>query len=128
MSGKKFNNIIQGLIRKSLFTERQIEIMLNQQSMEPTKINISRGAYYRQVSQCKEKLKQYYYTAILLEGLELSFSDDFNITSQISQSISQIKDQDHVESEHELFTILDNAVNRLSTSETASPKHDGEIK
>lgn len=119
---KKFNNIIKEIIQKSLFTERQIEIMLNQQNFESIKLDVSRGAYYRQVSQCNEKMKKYYYTAILLEGLGISLSDDFNITSQIAQQISQIKDQEFVESESQVMNIIDTAVKRVTSSELSRLK------
>jgi len=114
---KKFNNVIKEIIKKSLFTERQIEILLNQQSFEPVKLDVSRGAYYRQVSQCNEKMRKYYYTAVLLEGLGITLSDDFNITSQIAQQISQIKDQEFVDSEEQVLSIIDTTVNRVANSE-----------
>jgi len=124
---KKFNNVIREIIQKSLFTERQIEIMLNQRSSKPVKLNVSKGAYYRQVSQCKDKLKSYFHTAVLLEGLGITSADDFNITSQIAQQISQIKDQEFVESEIQVMNIIDTAVNQLPTSELSILKdHEGE--
>ncbi len=51
-----FNNIIRQIIKKSLFTERQIEIILNQKDLLESKFSITRGAYYRQVTQSREKL------------------------------------------------------------------------
>jgi len=44
-----FNNIIREIIKKSLFTERQIEIILNQKDLVEVKMAITKGAYYRQV-------------------------------------------------------------------------------
>ncbi|MFB5645854.1 MAG: hypothetical protein ACE5R3_04560, partial [Nitrosopumilaceae archaeon] len=51
-----FNIVIRKIIKKSLFTERQIEIILNQRDLSPNKFNITKGAYYRQVSQSRNKL------------------------------------------------------------------------
>ena len=56
-----FNNIIRKIIKKSLFTERQIEIILNQRDLLESKFSISRGAYYRQVGQSREKLISLFY-------------------------------------------------------------------
>ncbi len=50
-----FNNIIRQIIKKSLFTERQIEIILNQKDLLESKFSITKGAYYRQVGQSREK-------------------------------------------------------------------------
>ena len=46
-----FNNIIQKIIKKSLFTERQVEIILNQKDLLESEFSITKGAYYRQVRQ-----------------------------------------------------------------------------
>ena len=61
-----FNNIIRQIIKKSLFTERQIEIILNQKDLQNSKFNISKGAYYRQVGQSRDKLIALFYSIILL--------------------------------------------------------------
>jgi hypothetical protein len=109
-----FNDVVKEIIHKSLFTEKQIKIILNQRNPDGVKMNISRGAYYRQVSQCNAKIKQYYYTSILLEGLGIVLPDDFGITSQFAQQISQITEQEFVESGNQVLSIVDDAVNRLS--------------
>ena len=64
-----FNNIIRQIIKKSLFTERQIEIILNQKDLLNSKFSISKGAYYRQVGQSRDKLIALFYSIILLRGL-----------------------------------------------------------
>ena len=46
-----FNNIIRQIIKKSLFTERQIEIILNKKDLLESNFSITKGAYYRQVGQ-----------------------------------------------------------------------------
>ena len=54
--GSNFNNIIRQIIKKSLFTERQIEIILNQKDLLESKFSITKGAYYRQVGQSKREI------------------------------------------------------------------------
>ncbi len=54
--GSNFNNIIRQTIKKSLFTERQIEIILNQKDLLESEFSITKGAYYRQVGQSREKI------------------------------------------------------------------------
>ena len=56
-----FNNIIRQIIKKSLFTERQIEIILNQKDLLNSKFTITKGAYYRQVGQSRDKLIVLFY-------------------------------------------------------------------
>ena len=56
------NRIIRELTKKSLFTERQIEILSNYKGISKTEFQITRGAYYRQLAQVRSKLASFYYT------------------------------------------------------------------
>ncbi len=107
----KFNNIIQKIIEKSLFTERQVEIILNQKNLLESSLGISKGAYYRQVSQCREKLRSLYYTIILFRGLGILLPDDIDVISKLSEQISVIKDSDiFPEREGEVMSVIDRLV------------------
>ena len=110
----RFNKIIKEIIQKSLFTERQIEIILIHKNLIETQLNISKGAYYRQVSQSKEKLMRFYYSIILLRGLSIILPDDIDVMSQLSEKISVIKDGDvFPERENEIIDVIDKMVTQL---------------
>lgn len=110
----RFNRIIKEIIQKSLFTERQIEIILKYKNLIETQLNISKGAYYRQVSQSKEKLVRFYYSIILLRGLSIILPDDIDMISQLSEKISVIKDGDvFPERENEIIDVIDKMVTQL---------------
>ena len=66
-----FNTIIKEIIKKSLFTERQIEIILKQKKMLDVEFGVSKGAYYRQLAQSRSKIESVYYTLILLQALDV---------------------------------------------------------
>lgn len=107
----KFNNIIREIIKKSLFTERQIEIILNQKELGEFKFSISKGAYYRQVVQSREKLRSLYYTIILFRGLGILLPDDIDVISKLSEQISVIKDSDiFSEREQDVISVIDRVV------------------
>lgn len=82
--------VIRKMIEKSLFTERQIEIILNQRGLLDTSIPITRGAYYRQVGQSKEKLVALFYTMVLLRGLGVLLPDDIDVIEDLSEKIDVI--------------------------------------
>ena len=106
-----FNNIIQQIIKKSLFTERQIEIILNQKDLLESKFSISKGAYYRQVGQSKEKLIALFYSIILLRGLGILLPDDIDVISKLSEQISMINDSDiFPERGEEVISVIDRLV------------------
>ena len=54
-----FNTIIKEIIKKSLFTERQIEIILKQKKILDVEFDVSKGAYYRQLASHEGRLRAY---------------------------------------------------------------------
>jgi len=107
----KFNSIISKIIKKSLFTERQIEIILNQKDLLESKFSITKGAYYRQVGQSREKLIRLYYSIIVLRGLGILLPDDIDVISKLSEQISVINDSDiFPEREDEVINVIDRLV------------------
>lgn len=106
-----FNNIIRRIIKKSLFTERQIEIILNQKDLLDSKFNITKGAYYRQVSQSREKLIALFYSIILLRGLGILLPDDIDVISKLSEQIGVINDSDiFPEREEDVINVIDRLI------------------
>ena len=106
-----FNNIIRQIVKKSLFTERQIEIILNQKDLLETEFSITKGAYYRQVGQSREKLIALFYSIILLRGLGILLPDDIDVISKLSEQVSMIHDSDiFPEREDEVISVIDRVV------------------
>ncbi len=110
-----FNNIIREIIKKSLFTERQIEIILNQKNLLESKFNISKGAYFRQVSQSRNKIIAFYYTVVLLRGLGILLPDDIDVMSRLSDQVSVIHSGDvFPEREQQIIDVIDKAIRQAS--------------
>ena len=110
-----FNNIIRKIIKKSLFTERQIEIILNQKNILESSFSISKGAYYRQVGQSREKLVALFYSIILLRGLGILLPDDIDVISKLSEQISVINESDiFPEREDEVISVIEKLIRQAS--------------
>ena len=106
-----FNNIIQKIIKKSLFTERQIEIILNQKDLLESEFSITKGAYYRQVGQSRDKLIGLFYSIILFRGLGILLPDDIDVISKLSEQISVIDRSDiFPEREDEVISVIDRLI------------------
>ncbi len=106
-----FNNIIREIIKKSLFTERQIEIILNQKDLLESRFSITKGAYYRQVGQSRDKLIALFYSIVLLRGLGILLPDDIDVMSKLSEQISVINDSDvFPEREEEVISVIDRLI------------------
>ena len=107
------NNIIKQIIKKSLFTERQIEIILNQLNLHKTQFPISKGAYFRQVGQSRDKLIGLFYSIILLRGLGILVPEDIDVISKLSEQVSVIQSSDvFPEKEEEIMFVIGELVNR----------------
>ncbi len=99
------------IIKKSLFTERQIEIILNRRNLSLNEFNITRGAYYRQVSQSRHKLMAFFYSVVLLQSLGILLPDDVDVISKLSEQVSVIKDGDvFPEREDEVLSVIDHLI------------------
>jgi len=106
-----FNNIIRQIIKKSLFTERQVEIILNQKDLLDTKFSITKGAYYRQVGQSREKLIALFYSIILFRGLGILLPDDIDVISKLSEQISVINEGEiFPEREEQVTSVIDRLI------------------
>ena len=109
----KFSNIIRQIIKKSLFTERQIEIILKRKNLADSQFTISKGAFYRQVNQSREKLIALCYSWILFRGLGVLSADDVDVINRLSEQISVIKSSDvFPEREDEVISVIQELLNR----------------
>ena len=109
-----FNNILREIIKKSLFTQRQIEIILNHKNLVESEFSISKGAYFRPVNQSRNKLIGLYYSIILLRGLGVILPDDIDVISRLSEQISVIQDSDvFPEREEQIIGVMDKAIRQV---------------
>ena len=108
-----FNTIIQEIIKKSLFTERQIEIILKQKKLIDVEFAMSKGAYYRQVAQSRSKIESVYYTLILLQAFDVMFPNT-DVISRLVEQVSVMKDNEFTpENEGQIVDVIQKTVRQL---------------
>ena len=112
-----FSIIIQKIIKKSLFTERQIEIILKKKRLldDDFSLNITKGAYYRQVVQSRKKIEGLYYSIILLQGLDVISPDDITSLFRVAESVSNIGGMSAFDDEKQaqITSVIDDAVKQI---------------
>ena len=109
-----FSNIIKQIIKKSSLTERQVEIILKRRNLRDSKFSISKGAFYRQVSQSREKLVSLCYSWILLRGLGIISAEDMDVINRLSEQVSVIKSSDvFPEREDEVMFVIQQLLTRM---------------
>ncbi|HJU13481.1 MAG TPA: hypothetical protein VJ792_03405 [Candidatus Nitrosotalea sp.] len=110
---ENLNKITKQIIEKSLFTDRQIEIILKRRNLVDRQFGISKGAFYRQVSQCEAKLQALCYSWILLRGLGVIREEDVDVINRLSEQVSVIKNSDvFPEREEEVIFVIQELLNR----------------
>ena len=108
-----FNTIMKEIIKKSLFTERQIEIILKQKKMLDVEFGVSKGAYYRQLAQSRSKIESVYYTLILLQALDVILTNS-DVISRLAEQVNVMKDGNFTpENEGQIIDVIQKAVKQL---------------
>jgi len=108
-----FNTIIKEIIKKSLFTERQIEIILKQKKLLDIEFGVTKGAYYRQLAQSRSKIESVYYTIILLQAYDVILPDS-NVISRLAEQVNVMKDGSFTpENEGQIINVIQKTVKQL---------------
>ena len=108
-----FNTIMQEIIKKSLFTERQIEIILKQKKMLQVEFGVSKGAYYRQLRQARSKIESLYYTILLLQAYDVILPES-DVMFRLAEQLNVMKESDFTpENEGQIMDVIQQAVKQL---------------
>ena len=108
-----FNTIIKEVIKKSLFTEQQIEIILKQKKLLDVEFGVSKGAYYRQLGQARSKIESLYYTIFLLQAYDVILPES-DVMFRLAEQLGVMKDSDFApENESQIIDVIQKAVKQL---------------
>jgi hypothetical protein len=113
-------NIYTYIIVNSLFTKKQIDIISKRLNNAKRPKNMTSGAYYRQIKQCREKVRRLLYSLLLLRSLALIDNQTFLAIERISEQLSVIfsnKSSDIsqiIQSRSVIYTI-DELIKRMNT-------------
>ena len=95
--GLKFTDLLDLFIEKNLFTKKQISIIYNKINIRDSSISnnqMSRGAYYRQVKQCRKKYDQLIYTLVLFRLLNFIDNSTIETIESIIKQLEKISQHD----------------------------------
>ena len=115
------SNILYGqIIANSIFTPRQISIILNQLKGSGKPENLSSGAYYRQVKQCKRKVNSLLYSMVLLQSIGIIKTDALVTLSKLAEQFSVIFSIDSGSdivlgtNEEDVMHVINEVIKRIS--------------
>ncbi|HEX7141686.1 MAG TPA: hypothetical protein VF222_04340 [Nitrososphaeraceae archaeon] len=93
----KFTDLLDLLIEKNLFTKKQISIIYNKINTHVSNVSnnqMSAGAYYRQIKQCRKKYDQLIYTILLFRLLNLIDNNTMDTLELLVKQLDKISRRD----------------------------------
>ncbi len=78
------------IVANSIFTPRQLSIILNQLAGRGKPKDISSGAYYRQLKQCRKKVYSLLFSMVLLQSTGIVKSEALVALSKLAEQLSVI--------------------------------------
>ena len=112
-----YTSIFTHFIENSIFTKKQTSIIYNKILHEKRAGNISAGAYYRQLGQCRNKVKRTVYTLLLLRLLNVVDVETFAILNQLNDQLNVIlnKPSDEIDNStlSNVISLMDNVIRKL---------------
>ena len=113
-------NVYTHIIVNSLFTKKQIDIISKRLNNAERPKNMTSGAYYRQIKQCREKVRRLLYSLLLLRSLAAIDSQTLVAIERINVQLSVMFDNkssdisEVFQSRSVIFTI-DELIKRMNT-------------
>ena len=103
-SNSNFTFFYEEFIKKSLFTERQISIIYKKLTEHARVDDISSGAYYRQIKQCRDKINGIIYSILLLRLIGAIDSKTLTVIERVGKQLSDVLSNADSDINHDLNT------------------------
>lgn len=110
------NLLFLKLIENSIFTRKQIQIIYRTGNKAKRPMNISSGAYYRELKQSKSKVYKLIYSLILLEILNIIDHEQLLIMTSIVEQLKQLQTNHndyHTEDLSPIINVMEKMIIRL---------------
>ncbi len=113
-------NLFKHILENSLFTARQFDIISQRLRSKERRENISSGAYYRQIKQCREKIITILYSMILLQSTGVVQPDTLVSLDRLVEQMSVIfaSENSDISSNdariNDVMSVIDQLIKRMS--------------
>jgi hypothetical protein len=112
-----YTEFLNHFIINSIFTQKQISIIYNKMLKGKPTQNMTSGAYYRQLGQCRNKIRKAVYTLLLLRLLNVIDTETFSTLDQLNNQSNVIlkkqSDEIDVASLNNVIVLIDNVIRKL---------------
>ena len=116
-SNLSYSQFLNHFIANSILTQKQTSIIYNKVlKSKPTK-NMTSGAYYRQLGQCRTKTRKVVYTLLLLRLLSVVNTETFSVLDQLNNQLNVMLDRSSDEIDtttlNNVISLVDNVISKL---------------
>ena len=116
-SNMNFTVLLNHFIANSILTKKQMSIIYNKMLKAKPLNNMTSGAYYRQLRQCRDKTRRVVYTLLLLRLLNCVDIQAFSVLDQVNNQLNVIsnKQNDVIDetSLNDVISLIDNVIKKL---------------
>jgi len=116
-SNMNFTVLLNHFIANSILTKKQTSIIYNKMLKAKAMNNMTSGAYYRQLRQCRDKTRKVVYTLLLLRLLNAVDIQAFPVLDQVNNQLNVISNKQteviDATSLNDVISLIDNVIRKL---------------
>ena len=116
-SNMNFTALLNHFIANSILTKKQTSIIYNKMLKAKPMDNITSGAYYRQLRQCRDKTRKVVYTLLLLRLLNAVDIQALPVLDQVNNQLNVISNKQteviDATSLNDVISLIDNVIRKL---------------
>ena len=116
-SNLNYASILNYFIVNSILTEKQTAIIYNKITKSKPSKKMTSGAYYRQLGQCRTKIRRIVYTLLLLRLLSVLDTETFSVLNQLNNQLSVMlnkrSDEMDITTLNNVTSLIDDVIAKL---------------
>jgi hypothetical protein len=116
-SNLNYTSILNHFVVNSILTEKQTSIIYNKIMKSKPSKKMTSGAYYRQLGQCRMKIRKIVYTLLLLRLLSVLDVGTFSVLDQLNNQLNVMlnKPSDEIDTNtlNNVISLVDDVIAKL---------------
>lgn len=116
-SNLNYTSILNHFVVNSILTEMQTSIIYNKIMKSKPSKKMTSGAYYRQLGQCRMKIRKIVYTLLLLRLLSVLDVGTFSVLDQLNNQLNVMlnKPSDEIDTNtlNNVISLVDDVIAKL---------------
>ena len=116
-SNLNYTSILNYFIVNSTLTQKQASIIYNKITKSKSSTKMTSGAYYRQLGQCRTKIRKIVYTLLLLRLFNVLDAGTFSVLDQLNNQLNVMlnKSSDDIDTltVNNVTSLIDDVIEKL---------------